>query len=61
MRFNFLQEKAVQLPVEVVVLKEQPVPVEKIVEKMVEKLVVKEVPVDRIVLQDKPVEVDKVH
>ena len=55
------QERSVEVPVERVVVQERAVPVEKVVEKVVEKAVPHDVPVDRIVLQDKPVYVDKVH
>jgi hypothetical protein len=50
----------VDVPVEKIVVQDRAVPVEKLVDKVVERAVVQEVPVDKIVLQDRPVYVDKV-
>ena len=48
------------VPVERLVVQDRPVPVEKLVDRVVERAVVQEVPVEKVVVQDRPVYVDKV-
>ena len=48
------------VPLERLVVQDRPVPVEKLVDRVVERAVVQEVPVEKVVVQDRPVYVDKV-
>jgi hypothetical protein len=54
------QERVVEVPVDRVVVQEKEVVVDRVVEKVVERVGVRGVPVERLVVRERAVEVEKV-